>query len=156
MTNDTKAVAEDTTATAAKAMKAAGANRAKSERPAKPAKATKAGPTNAKAVPGKAKDAKPSATGVTKGEAKTAKLKKSKAKRMSAIDAAATVLASAKEPMRAADLVKVMAERGLWTSPGGKTPEATLYAAMLREISTRKSESRFRKVERGLFAAGGH
>jgi hypothetical protein len=76
-----------------------------------------------------------------------------KAKRISALDAAAAVLASAKEPMRTKDLIEQMAAKGLWTSPGGKTPEATLYAAILREIGTKKSEARFRKVERGLFTA---
>ena len=82
--------------------------------------------------------------------------KAAKPKRVSALDAAATVLAEAKGPMRAKDLVGQMAAKGLWTSPGGKTPEATLYAAILREIATKKGEARFTKVERGLFAAAGH
>lgn len=75
-------------------------------------------------------------------------------KRTSALDAAAQVLAASKEPMRAKDLIAAMAEQGLWSSPNGKTPEATLYAAMIREIAAKGSEARFRKVERGLFAAG--
>ncbi len=41
---------------------------------------------------------------------------------------------------------------GLWTSPNGKTPHATLYSAILREINTKGAESRFTKVERGQFA----
>ena len=53
----------------------------------------------------------------------------SKPKRLSALDAAAEVLAKAGKPMRAQELVAAMAERGLWTSPGGKTPHATLYTA---------------------------
>ena len=56
------------------------------------------------------------------------------------------------EPMTAPDLIKAMAEQGLWTSPGGKTPAATLYAAMLREITTKGAESRFTRPERGKFA----
>ena len=75
-------------------------------------------------------------------------------KRISALDAAAQVLAASKEPMRAKDLIAAMAEQGLWSSPNGKTPEATLYAAMIREIAAKGSDARFRKVERGLFAAG--
>jgi hypothetical protein len=78
-----------------------------------------------------------------------------KPKRVSAIDAAAEVLKDAPAPMRAKDLIEAMAARGLWTSPNGKTPEATLYAAMLREINQAVADgkvSRFRKVERGLFA----
>ena len=74
-------------------------------------------------------------------------------KRISALDAAAQVLAASKEPMRAKDLIAAMADQGLWSSPNGKTPEATLYAAMIREIAAKGSEARFRKVERGLFAS---
>ena len=48
-------------------------------------------------------------------------------------------------------LIEAMAERGLWSSPNGKTPAATLYAAILREISTKGVAARFRKVDRGLF-----
>ena len=44
-----------------------------------------------------------------------------------------------------------MAEQGLWSSPAGKTPHATLYAAMLREITAKGKEARFTKVDRGLF-----
>jgi hypothetical protein len=81
-------------------------------------------------------------------------VKEPKPKRVSALDAAAQVLASATEPMRAKDLIEVMQAKGLWTSPGGKTPEATLYAAIIREISAKGREARFTKVERGLFTAG--
>jgi hypothetical protein len=74
-------------------------------------------------------------------------------KRLSALDAAAKVLAESNAPMRATDLIAEMAKQGLWTSPGGKTPEATLYAAIAREIATKGDTSRFRKAERGLFTA---
>ena len=53
-----------------------------------------------------------------------------KAKKMSAIDAAAKVLADAKEPMNAKQLIEAMGKKGLWSSPGGKTPHATLYTAV--------------------------
>lgn len=78
-----------------------------------------------------------------------------KPKRVSALDAAATVLQKAGAPMRATELVVAMAEQGLWSSPGGKTPHATLYAAIIREIGVKKAESRFRKIERGQFAFNG-
>ena len=55
--------------------------------------------------------------------------------------------------MRAQELIDQMAAKGLWKSPGGKTPEATLYAAVLREIQAKKDKARFKKVERGLFVA---
>jgi hypothetical protein len=53
--------------------------------------------------------------------------------------------------MRAKDLIEAMATQGLWQSPNGKTPHATLYAAILREITTKGDAARFRKVERGQF-----
>jgi hypothetical protein len=55
--------------------------------------------------------------------------------------------------MNARDLITAMADQGLWTSPGGTTPHATLYAAMLREIAAKGSDARFRKVDRGQFAS---
>lgn len=76
-----------------------------------------------------------------------------KPKRVSALDAAAQVLADAGAPMRAKAIIEAMEAKGLWKSPGGKTPDATLYAAMIREISSKGSEARFRKADRGLFAA---
>jgi len=76
-------------------------------------------------------------------------------KPMSGLDAAAKVLQDAGEPMRAKTLVEAMAARGLWASPAGKTPHATVYAAMLREIAAKGDASRFRKTDRGLFAFNG-
>ena len=45
-----------------------------------------------------------------------------------------------------------MAAKGYWTSPGGQTPAATLYSALIREIAKKGAEARFVKVERGQFA----
>lgn len=78
--------------------------------------------------------------------------KADKPKRTSALDAAAQVLAKAGQPMRTQELITAMAEQGLWKSPGGKTPHATLYAAMLREITEKGKDARFTKVDRGQFA----
>ena len=39
--------------------------------------------------------------------------------------------------------IDAMAEQKLWVSPGGKTPERTLYSAVLREINAKGKESRF-------------
>lgn len=77
--------------------------------------------------------------------------KPSKPKKVSALDAAAQVLAKADKPMRSQELITAMAEGGLWTSPDGKTPHATLYAAMLREINAKGKAARFTKTDRGLF-----
>lgn len=75
-----------------------------------------------------------------------------KPKKVSALDAAAKVLATTGEPMTTKALIEAMTERGLWSSPGGKTPQATLYAAILREMATKGTKARFRKTAPGHFA----
>jgi hypothetical protein len=75
-------------------------------------------------------------------------------KRISALSAAAQVLAASEVPMRAKEMIAAMEAKGLWTSPGGKTPEATLYAAIIREIAAKGTSARFKKHERGVFVAG--
>lgn len=75
--------------------------------------------------------------------------------KLSAIDAAAKVLTEAGKPMNTKEMISTMAEKGYWTSPGGKTPAATLYSAILREITTKGAEARFQKTERGKFAVRG-
>jgi len=74
-----------------------------------------------------------------------------KPKRVSALDAAAEVLRKSGQAMRAQEMIAAMSEAGLWSSPSGKTPHATLYAAILREINAKGKDARFRKVERGKF-----
>lgn len=76
-----------------------------------------------------------------------------KARKMGALDAAALVLAEAGKPMRSKDLITEMATRGLWSSPGGKTPEATLYAAIIREIGTKGTAARFARAGKGEFTS---
>ena len=75
-----------------------------------------------------------------------------KEKKVSALDAAAKVLAEEVRPMTCKELIAAMAAKGYWTSPGGKTPDATLYSAILREIDTKGTEARFVKSERGKFS----
>ena len=79
--------------------------------------------------------------------------KEPKPKKVSALDAAAEVLRKSDQPMTSKALIDAMAEAKLWSSPGGKTPEATLYAAMLREITAKGKDARFKKADRGLFVA---
>ena len=76
-------------------------------------------------------------------------------KKMSALDAAARVLAQTGQAMTCPELIAVMAKKGYWTSPAGRTPEATLSAAMAREIKVKGTDARFRKTGRGTFAATG-
>jgi hypothetical protein len=109
----------------------------KTNRNAKPAsKATTTKPTKKNATVAKpaAKESKPTE------------------KKMSQIEAAVAVLAKTKEPMNCKAMVEAMQVAGLWASPGGATPDATLYASILREINTKAKDARFKKVDRGLFA----
>ena len=102
------------------------------------------------------KTAKPVATKTTpqakttKTAAKAKATRKADAKKMSQIDAALAVLAKAGEPMNCKAMVEAMATQGLWSSPGGATPDATLYASILRDLKKGK-DARFAKVERGQF-----
>lgn len=70
---------------------------------------------------------------------------------LSQLDAAAKVLGEATEPMTTKEMVETMATKGYWSSPGGKTPHATLYSAILRELQSKGEASRFIKTERGHF-----
>ena len=105
--------------------------------------------TASEAEPAKAKDQKAPKTPKAPKPAK-----EKKPKRVSALDAAAQVLAASEVPMRAKEMIAAMEAKGLWTSPGGKTPEATLYAAIIREIAAKGTAARFKKHERGVFVAG--
>ena len=74
-------------------------------------------------------------------------------KRASALDAAARVLAEAKEPMNCRQLIETMTEKDYWQpKKAGKTPQNTLHAAISKEIKTKGTDSRFEKVGRGEFA----
>ena len=87
--------------------------------------------------------------------AKAAVNGEAKPKRVSALDAAAQILRSAKTPMRPREIIEAAASKGLWTSPAGKTPHATLDAAMRREIKVKGKEARFTVEGRGLFGFNG-
>ena len=88
----------------------------------------------------------------TQPKAKQAKTEKAD-KKLSALDAAAKVLAEAGRPMTCRELIEAMAAKGLWKSPGGATPHATLYSAVLRELQQKGAEARFKKTGRGKFAS---
>jgi hypothetical protein len=74
---------------------------------------------------------------------------------MSCLNAAAKVLAEKGEPMTCKEMIEAMASKGYWATPGGKTPHATLYASIAREIRDKGKDSRFKKSERGKFASTG-
>ncbi len=112
-------------------------------------KVTKGKKPAAAKAPKPAKEPKPAKAPKPAKEAKP-----TKAKRVSALDAAAHVLAASSVPMRATEMIAAMEAKGLWKSPGGKTPEATLYAAIIREIAAKGDKARFKKHERGVFVPG--
>ncbi|MCL1999906.1 MAG: winged helix-turn-helix domain-containing protein [Planctomycetes bacterium] len=61
-------------------------------------------------------------------------------------------MVDASEAMQAKAIWRAIVERGLWSSPnGGKTPYATLPAAIMRDMAAKDAESRFVKAGRGLF-----
>lgn len=72
---------------------------------------------------------------------------------LSGLDAAAKVLGDAGEALDAKTIAQRAIAAGWKTS--GKTPHATLYSAMLREIKAKGKESRFAKVDKGRFTAAG-
>ena len=73
-------------------------------------------------------------------------------KGLSLLNAAATVLERSGEAMPVRAMIEEAKASGLWTPTGGKTPEQTLYSAIIREIKDKGGASRFRKDGRGRFS----
>ena len=57
---------------------------------------------------------------------------------------------SSRKMLNTATMVERMLAKALWKT-SGKTPAATIYAAIIREIKVKGDKSRFRKTDRGLF-----
>ena len=96
------------------------------------------------------KTAKPIKDAPKPGKADTGKTAAKGAKRSSGLNAAATILAEAGEPMTCKAIVDRMLAQGLWQTKG-KTPAATVYAAIVREIAAKGDKARFKKTDRGKF-----
>ena len=124
--------------------------KATANKPAAPKKASTKGATKGRTA--KATKATPPAS-KTKPDTKPAE--QPATKRLSALDAATKVLGESKEPLNAKQMIEAMAAKNYWSSPGGKTPHATLYSAILREINTKGKDARFKKTERGKFTTNG-
>ena len=99
------------------------------------------------AAPATAAKKKPPAKPAAPSPAKSAA-----AKKYSALDAAALVLRESGQPMSCPELIAQMAAKGYWSSPKGKTPASTLYAAIAREVKLKGTASRFTKTGPGRFA----
>ena len=131
--------------------KAKGKTKGKSQAPTETRATTPASQSQTVETPVSAGIAEPQAQRPKKG--RTPKKAEGGAKKRSALDAAAQVLAEVGTALNCQELIQAMADKGLWVSPGGKTPSATLYSAILRELQTKGDQARFRKTERGKFAA---
>src|SRR5262245_1686296 len=95
----------------------------------------------------------------TKTKTKTKKKGRKKADnqddKMNCIERGAKVLVEKGEPMNCKEMIEAMGAKGYWTTPGGKTPWATLYSSIAREIRDKGKECRFKKADRGKFASTG-
>lgn len=74
-----------------------------------------------------------------------------RAKSGSLLDAACTTLRKGGKPLRAREIMEVIAREKLWSTQG-KTPMLTLQARLSMDVRTKGKESRFQRVEPGLFA----
>jgi hypothetical protein len=54
------------------------------------------------------------------------------------------------KPLHCRELVRIMLSKGYWTTKG-RTPAATLYVALRRDIKGKGAGSRFRHAGKGLF-----
>ena len=70
---------------------------------------------------------------------------------MIVLDAVETVLKEASTPLHYEAITKQILEKGLWTAQG-KTPEATVNAALAVDIKTNRKDSRFQRTDKGMFA----
>jgi hypothetical protein len=79
-----------------------------------------------------------------------AKAETIKPSKQGGLTVAAQILQEAGQPLNCQEIVKQMLEKGMWKT-GGKTPAATIYSAIIREIKDKGPESRFIKTEKGKF-----
>ncbi|MCC5786902.1 MAG: winged helix-turn-helix domain-containing protein [Phycisphaerales bacterium] len=148
-----KAPAKKTTRTTASAARAEGAAKTKRARQAKAAPQDHEVPSPKEIANDANLEAYAKSKAPRKPRSKKTTVAPGDAKRTSGLDFAAAVLAKAGEPLAA----KAIAERAIaagWKT-SGKTPHATLYAAITREIARKGDAARFKKTDRGLFAAAG-
>lgn len=76
--------------------------------------------------------------------------------KLSLIKAAIAILEQSEQAMNTRQLVEAAKEQGLWEPTGGKTPEQTLYSAIVREIKAKGDCARFATAGKGLFVLATH
>ena len=74
-------------------------------------------------------------------------------KKLSLLNAALEVLKGDNAALNTKQMVEAAKAKGYWTPGAGKTPEQTLYSAIMREIKAKGDASRFVKDARGHFRA---
>lgn len=72
------------------------------------------------------------------------------ARKPALLDFAVRVLRDSSEPLGTKEMVAKILGAGWWNTKG-RTPEATLYSAIIREIGSRDGKTRFVKIGRGRF-----
>ena len=96
-----------------------------------------------------ASDAASAAATATK-QSKSKPANENRPMRTSGLDLAAEVLVKSEKPLNAKSIAERVIAAG-WKTDGA-TPHATLYSAIVREITKKGSASRSKKIDRGLFA----
>jgi hypothetical protein len=75
---------------------------------------------------------------------------------ISLLTAAANLLAENGLTMNCTQIVKELADKGIWQSLNGKTPAATLYSAVGTEIRAKGDQARFVCEGKGQYRASTH
>ena len=78
-----------------------------------------------------------------------------KEKKLSLMDAAVEVLRIAKQPMNTREIIEAATELKLWQPTGAKTPEQTLYGAIVRENKTKEHPRIVKSDIKGKFIYAG-
>ena len=76
-------------------------------------------------------------------------------KKRSLLDAAVEVLSIAKQPMNTREIIEWAIELKLWQPTGAKTPEQTLYGAIVRENKTKEHPRIVKSDIKGKFIYAG-
>jgi hypothetical protein len=101
-----------------------------------------------------ARTSNPTTSGAARAAAKQGAPEGASGRKPGLVDAAIVVMREAGKPMKCQEVVAAILARNLWTT-SGKTPAATLYSSILREIQKKGVEARFVKADRGQFALAG-
>ena len=104
-----------------------------------------------KAAPTKTSTAKAEATKAEQPKAAAPKPATGDKPKLSLLKAAIAVLEESDEALNTKQMIEQAKAKGLWTPGEGKTPEQTLYSAIVREIKAKGENSRFKLITKGHF-----